>query len=122
MKCSKKSCEKDADDEKVLFDEDGKSYATCDSHANEELSGDELKDGAERYCPTCRGEGFVEVDRRHACTVPLEDCCGGCYDSEPCPDCGEEEPEPDWDSIREAREEARIEEANNAEVDWESPY
>jgi hypothetical protein len=80
---------------------------------------DDVEGEAEQECPTCGGEGTIEIDNRSSCRRPISDCCGGCYDYAPCPDCGEEPPEPDWDAIRKERLEEPVD--YNDEVDWESP-
>lgn len=79
---------------------------------------------AEPECETCGGERTVESERvcgntrRGGCADGL---CGGCYNDEPCPDCTDaDEFEPDWDAMREAREENDMLRAQD-EVEWESP-
>jgi hypothetical protein len=78
----------------------------------------------EQECETCGGERTIEGDR--ICGSPslggcIDGMCGGCYAGAPCPDCGEEDQdEPDWDAMREAREEAAADSAQD-EVEWESP-
>lgn len=86
---------------------------------------EEDEDEDERVCETCDGEGTVEGAlvcgnvRAGGCRDGL---CGGCYPTEPCPDCGENS-EPDWDAIAEDRAESRALQSaeSNDEVDWESP-
>lgn len=91
------------------------------------IGGEEKEDvegETEQVCENCDGERVVEGAR--ICGSPsLGGCsdgmCGGCYASEPCMYCGEEDQdEPDWDAMREAREEAAEDRAQD-EVDWESP-
>lgn len=74
---------------------------------------------AEQECETCGGEGVVEGAlvcgnvRAGGCRDGM---CGGCYPEKPCPDCvNAEANEPDWDAMRESREETMD------EVGWESP-
>ena len=38
-------------------------------------------------CPTCEGEGVVEVMTASQCTQPISNCCGGCSREEACPTC-----------------------------------
>jgi hypothetical protein len=119
-KCGRKKCMNDAEGGKELFDEEGRRYKSCRDCDNDEFPEEELEKAAQLECDECGGEGVIEVDNRSSCRRPPSDCCGGCYDSEPCPKCGEEAPEPDWDAIREEREEAAID--RNAEVEWDAPY
>jgi len=39
-------------------------------------------------CSTCDGSGTVEVGPD--CSKPPSLCCGGCFRTEPCPECGED--------------------------------
>lgn len=39
---------------------------------------------AESICSTCNGERYIEVMN---CKNFSNECCGGCYKDEPCPDC-----------------------------------
>lgn len=68
-------------------------------------------------CQTCDGER--EIQGANTCTISGCDSCGGCFDYEPCPDCGGDH-EPDWDAIAEDRAESRALSAQD-EVEWESP-
>jgi len=74
----------------------------------------ECKD-PDSICKTCEGEGTVEGDR--VCGSPsrggcADGMCGGCFAVDPCPECRDEGlEEPDWDAMREARD----------EVAWEVP-
>lgn len=86
----------------------------------------ECNEETEQECETCGGEGSVEGGnvcgntRLGGCSDGM---CGGCFSSEQCTDCpAAEEMEPDWDAMRESREEDR-ELRNEAmdEVEWESP-
>lgn len=38
----------------------------------------------ESICSTCNGERYIEVMN---CKNWSNECCGGCYTDEPCPDC-----------------------------------
>jgi hypothetical protein len=79
----------------------------------------------ERTCETCDGERTVEGSRVCGNTRAggcADGMCGGCYQSLPCPECGEDI-EQDWDSIAEDRAESRAlrDAESDDEVDSESP-
>ena len=98
-KCAVKSCRSLADPRWFVYDMKGGSHQSCDGcggrvfQVSEIERGDDGGDEAEQECATCGGEGTVEVGPE--CTAPISECCGGCFRSEPCPDCDEEEVEPE---------------------------
>lgn len=78
----------------------------------------------EQECKTCGDEGYIEggniCGSKGGCSDGM---CGGCFASEPCPDCSSADKyEPDWDAMREAKEDNRrgYEDAMD-EVEWEAP-
>lgn len=121
--CAVKGCPNKSDPRWFVYDKEGGSHPSCDAHGGKaversEIRGegeDDVEDEAEQECSECGGEGVVEVGPE--CNVPISECCGGCFRSEPCPECGEEAPEPDWDAIREARAETARD--YEVEVDWD---
>lgn len=38
-------------------------------------------------CPECYGQGFIETTSPSHCSVPIADCCGGCYGEVDCDNC-----------------------------------
>ena len=58
----------------------------------------------EPECTECDDTGLVEG--RNVCTPGGCGDCGGCFAAEPCV-CAPEASEPDWDSMRESRDEMR---------------
>jgi hypothetical protein len=79
----------------------------------------------ESECQTCDGEREIEGAR--VCGQPSrggcsDGMCGGCFESYPCPDCGDES-EPDWDAIADDRRDERAlrDSEPEDEVKWESP-
>lgn len=122
--CAVKECPNKADPRWFVYDKEGGSHQSCDAHGGKvvertaivgiDVEEDEDEE-AEPECATCGGDRVIEVGPE--CNAPISECCGGCFRSEPCPECGEEEEEPDWDSIREARAEAAAE--RDAEITWE---
>lgn len=116
-KCGRKACMNDAEGEKYTCDEEGRKYKSCRECHNDEFPIEELEEEAQLECDECGGSGYVEEGPY--CSRPASDCCGGCFTEVPCSKCGEEAPEPDWDAIREQREDEAAD--LNAEVDWEAP-
>ena len=84
----------------------------------------DVEEKTEFECDTCGDEGSIEGG--NVCGSPsLGGCrdgmCGGCSAEIPCPDCQNPDAgEPDWDSMREAREETAALQAED-EVEWEAP-
>tara|TARA_R100001463_G_scaffold136375_2_gene201584 strand:- start:327 stop:497 length:171 start_codon:yes stop_codon:yes gene_type:complete len=41
----------------------------------------------EEECYECNGCGFIETTNPSMCSVPVSDCCGGCYGEVGCDTC-----------------------------------
>lgn len=66
-------------------------------------------------CEECGGEGGVEAMACGTSACSCDGFSGGCTEFFRCDNCQGEPEEPDYDSMREDREDL------NAEVEWESP-